>query len=514
MRTSVYTFLLLTALLLTPYAVLAGADDSGLQVFELLGPKTTGMRPDAIKEDTGIAELLINLLPSPNGFYSITDFGAASSGVTDIPRGFLAGYMFSDFGSEFIALQERIPGGTDEIVYYQAGGAVTSEVDANASGFPSFFAAFDRGLVYIVNGDGFFSFPPASPSPTTLSKPWSIAQTACVWKNRLWVAEASANTYLWYSAAQDYDNFTVGSGTGGGVFNISSRSGVKKLCPTNYGLYIMCDNDIYLLSGGDVPSSWRIDKLFSGYTLGYNGCFNYFATVIGNEVWFLTKTSSLFRISGTQIQLVSTIPQYYIGLIALNFSGCCSFKNKYFVLTNPPGNYGMMYDIEQQCWILCNEFSYPFGNTDNFYINSNAGRTKFSLKITPNFADSSAIYGKPVIYPWQWQSSYFTLDGNDYTQKEIDRIEFEYMGGTASVYIYAVNPSAIVSSYSKTFVPATNNRITTNVWEAPLGRRSTNKISFLFYSADTNTQYINYMIKKIRVYYRNLGSYGTTRSGY
>lgn len=513
MRTSVYTFLLITCLLLTPCAVLAGADDSGLQVFELLGPKTTGMRPDAIKEDTGIAELLINLLPSPNGFYSITDFGALASGVTDIPRGFLAGAMFSDPGGEFIALEKRIPGGTDEIVYYQASGAITSEVDANASIFSSFFAAFDGGLVYIVNGDSFLSFNPASPTTSTLSKPWTMAQTACIWKNRLWVAEGSgSNTYLWYSAAQDYDNFTTPSP--GGVFNISSRSGVKKLCPTNYGLYIMCDNDIYLMSGGDVPNSWRLDKLFTGFTLGYNGGYNYFATVIGNEVWFLTKTSSLFRISGTQIQLVSTIPQYYIGLIALNFSGCCSFKNKYFVLTNPPGNYGMMYDIEQQCWILCNEFSYPLGNTDNFYINSNAGRTKFSLKITPNFADSSAIYGKPVIYPWQWQSSYFTLDGNDYTQKEIDRIEFEYMGGTASVYIYAVNPSAIVSSYSKTFVPATNNRITTNVWEAPLGRRSTNKISFLFYSADTNTQYINYMIKKIRIYYRNLGSYGTTRSGY
>jgi hypothetical protein len=70
------------------------------------------------------------------------------------------------------------------------------------------------------------------------------------------------------------------------VFNIASRSGVKKLCPTNYGLYIMCDNDIYLMSGGDVPNSWRLDKLFTGFTLGYNGGYNYFATVIGNEVWF------------------------------------------------------------------------------------------------------------------------------------------------------------------------------------------------------------------------------------
>jgi hypothetical protein len=142
-RSSVYTFLLTIALLLTPYAFLhAGTDDSGLQVFELLGPKTTGMRPDTIKEDTGIAALLINLLPSPNGFYSITDFGALASGVTDIPRRFLAGAMFSDPGGEFIALEKRIPGGTDEIVYYQASGAITSEVDANASIFSSFFCGF------------------------------------------------------------------------------------------------------------------------------------------------------------------------------------------------------------------------------------------------------------------------------------------------------------------------------------------------------------------------------------
>lgn len=513
MRTSVYTFLLITCLLLTPYAFLhAGTDDSGLQVFTIDNTRMTGMKPETIIEDTGIASSLTNLLPSPFGYYSILDFGAAAAGVTNIPRSFLSGYMFSESGREFVALQERINGGTDEIVYYQASGAITNEVDANASAYPSFFAAFENGLVYIVNGDSFISFPPASPSPTALSKPWSIAQTACVWKNRLWVAEAAANTYLWYSAAQDYDNFTVPSP--GGVFNIASRSGIKKLCPTNYGLYIMCDNDIYLMSGGDVPNSWRLDKLFSGYTLGYYGGFNYFATVIGNEVWFLNRTNALFRISGTQIQLVSTIPQYYSGFLGQVFTGCCSFKNRYFVLTNPVGYYGIMYDIEQQCWILVNDFAYPMGNTDNFYIYTDTTKTAFTLKITPNFTDSAVTYGKQIMYPWAWQTAYFTLDGNSYSQKEIDRIEFEYQGGTMAVQINAVNPESAVSTYSKTFVPITNSRITTSIWAAPLGKRSTNKIRFYFYSSGTDTQFINYIVKKIRIYYRNLGSYGTTRSGY
>ncbi len=514
MRTSVYTFLLLTALILTPCEVWAGTDDSGLQVFEIGGGKFTGMLPKTIIEDTGIAQSLINLIPSPEGYYSLLDFGALNANYTNIPRIYVDGTFFDNSGQSFLALEKRTALGTSEIVWYTAGGALTNEIDASASNYNSWFSAFFNSYIYIVNGDSFMRFQPSAPSPATLSKPWGISGAACIYKNRLWVAEANGtNTYLWYSSASDWSDFTVGATTGG-VFNIQSISGVRKLCSTNYGLYIMCDNEIFLLSGGDVPSSWRLDKVFSGYPLGNNGSWNYYAAVIGNDVYFLTKTNALFRISGNAIELVSTMPQRW-GSYITSYTSCNSLKNRFFCLTNPANtNYGIIYDLQERCWYLNTEFNYLVGGSDGYYINTGSLNTSFSLKITPNFAESDTSYGRNVIYPWRWDSAWLTLDGNSNTQKEINRIEIEYQGSTTSVNLFYATPTYQYVSTTKTFYPTFDSRITTSVWNAPVGKKPINKLFLGVQSFGEQTQKINYVIKKIRIYYRPLGSYGTLRSGY
>jgi hypothetical protein len=521
MRTSVYTFLLTIALLLTPCAFLhAGTDDSGLQVFTVDFSKQLGESADVAQEDTLFSPYCYNLFSSGNG-------------ICSFPRPKGTGYLFpgaSAFGIDGVNLNNlgatvvRIDGNITASVYlhYNSGFSPSPlgtqvPLDNNAyATFNSDLFAFTRGATQSVFlGTKIIDVSNLGPSPVTtevvlkasgvpFSLPWN---SAAIWQNRLFL---TYQNYLYYSAAQDFDDFTS-SATAGGVTRLYEDNYISKIVSTRYGLYIFTGSGIWLQSGASAKNSWSIEKISNVtqasafYKDDDTIYFQAFANAEGKKIW---------RLNGITIEPIVTIPQYlqptyfnenvYTQMSIIN-------SGRFIVLASfIVGGTSWMYDTQNKSWIRTSEFN-GFSDRYFYFKRTSTGYRIYRLPIAEkfynNYDDDFSLL--TPLTPWAYQTSWLTLDGNASNRKEIDRVEFDYQGGTTSVYLYYAYGNGS-SSYSNTTLTApTNTRLSTYVWNAPIGRQQSNRFYLYFLSNGAQTMTTNYILKQARIYYRNIGNYKT-----
>jgi uncharacterized Fe-S cluster protein YjdI len=509
MRTSVYTFLLTTCLLLTPYAVLAGTDDSGLQVFTVDFSKQLGESADIAQEDTLFSPYCYNMFSSGNGLTTFPE-GYGSNYEWTGTAGDIADYPDSYFGAIL-----KVDNTTAADIYLMfnptfASGTATKIFLYNAARTSENFNmdVFSGGdTTYITVGNGMLSYFASTLATTSVSLPTSTITDAEIFQNRLFLVNGKL---LYYSTAQNYENFTVGPTTGG-VINVFESGGIRKIISTKYGLYIFAVRGIFLLSGQD-KNSWRIEKISNLQIANLKSATVYqdiiYFTAISNEL----NNGSLWVLNGIDIQPLSDIP----GLFFPNFT----FNHRLQIFSN--GNFlalatktvngtSLIFDLNKKTWIRNSDFN-VLGST-RFYIKKTSSGHKIyefpqAQKFLNYYSNPKAAYLNPM-QPWAYQTSWMTLDGNASNRKEIDRVEFDYQGGTVAVSLYYAYGNGSSSGATTTLTAPTNTRLSTYVWNAPIGRQQSNRFYLYFLSSGTQTMTTNYILKQARIYYRNIGNYKT-----
>jgi hypothetical protein len=505
MRSSVYTFLLITCLLLTPCAFLhAGTDDSGLQVFTIDFSKQFGESDMAANEDTTLSPYCYNLYKSANGF---TNFGidttspAPSYGTRY--KSFYSGGVVN--GHPYVCEQNN-GSGTYEINFYNGDSSSTWETMIASTGSTNVFGFRQLGYYYFVNADNFIRFTASTSTVLALTgKPWQTygGLGFNIWKNRLWVIGYNAYlhpTALYYSSASDMTDFTA-SATAGGVISLPNGTAtITGIYSTLYGLYITTINDgIYLLTGGDKPSSWTLEKISEQTIYDRNGF------VYKGQFYFVCQPGffkqAIFSTNGTAITKICELP--FLQFSSFNAFEKTIFNDNYIVIPSSYGSSGYVYDIKNQGGF---ETSSINGILSENYIIKSASAYNYLIRFSPSFEYFTNITSQ---YPWAYQTSWLTLDGNASNRKEIDRIEFDYQGGTTNVYLYYAYGNGSSTYAARTLTAPINTRLSTYVWNAPIGRQQSNRFYLYFLSSGAQTMTTNYILKQARIYYRNIGNYKT-----
>jgi hypothetical protein len=505
MRTSVYTFLLITYLLLTQYAVLAGTDDSGLQVFTVDFSKQLGETNLAASEDTKISDYCYNLYNSGNG---LTNFGVyTSSAIPFYGIRYKRFYRGGTVNGHPYVCEQNNGSGTYEINFFNGDSSSTWETMIASSGSNNVFGFRQLGYYYFVNADNFIRFTASTSTVSTLTgKPWQTygGLGFNIWKNRLWVIGYNAYLYptaLYYSSASDMTDFTA-SATAGGVISLPNGTAtITGIYSTLYGLYITTTSDgIYLLSGGDKPSSWILEKISTQSVSNWNGF------VYENKFYFLNETNgsfkySIFVVNGVNIEKICELPYNRFSFSTLNKS---IFSGNFIIIPNPYSVSGYVYDIKNQSGFETSDIN---GVISENYIIKSETLYNYRIRYSPIFNDFSNM--QTSIYPWAYKTSWLTLDGNASNRKEIDRIEFDYQGGTTNVYLYYAYGNGSSAYAATTLTAPINTRLSTYVWNAPIGRQQSNRFYLYFLSSGAQTMTTNYILKQARIYYRNIGNYKT-----
>jgi len=495
-----YTFFLITTLLLTPYVVCAGTDDTGLQVFTINGGELLGETSDVGQEDTKISQYSYNLFNSGNGLCSL-------------PQPYGSGYEWT---GEAIAITYSqnytyidVLGSTDCVIVRTLDPLGSTPQTTLAVGVAAFidFKVFSFGsFTYIFCGNKIIKSTTGTTTTSEVSLPLAATYNTCdVWQNRLWIATAD---FLFYTAPQNYDDFS-NTATTGGTTRIPSCGTIYKLIGTKYGLYIFGQNGIFLQSGSS--KNWQIDKISNLRLTDYSMVTSYNDMVIFADYSDINK--KIWQLAATEITEICNIPSGYPTLpTAIPFSQLRIIGGgKYIALVHPTATKtSLVYSIDNKSFFETSEFN-SVGET--YFIKKSS--TKYKIYQLPNFQkffndwnDSGGNYLTPL-YPWAYKTAWITLDGNASNRKEISRIEFDYQGGTTDVYLYyAYGNGSSSSTYTVLNAPI-NSRLSTYVWNAPLGSQQSNRIYLYFLSNGAQTMTNNYMLKQIRIYYRNLGNVKT-----
>jgi len=514
MRTSIYTFLLLTALLLTPCEVWAGTDDSGLQVFTVDFSKQLGEAADVAQEDTLLSPYCYNMFSSGNG-------------MTTLPEPIGSGYTWTtgsnssaDCGDSNLGLVVRQDGWPYAKIYLikspdfepPIGTSFlmdeNSYTSANSDLFCYQYGSTDA--VFVGNkiiAIGYSSTAPVILKTATgrldLSTCW--CRSAAIWQNRLFLAHQS---YIFYSAAQDFENFS-NTATAGGTTLLYDSAQIYKLVGTRYGLYIFTNKGIYIQTGTGAKNSWSIEKI-SDVVLYNRKCVATFNDVI----YFAGQRlhgSVIYSISGVSVSPFIELPNE---LSAYQLSSDMTFiqGGKYLLLSSSyTGGTGYIVDVARKTMYRSGEYN-GLGSRWHFLKKTATGYKIYRLPTLVRFNNEYSGYGLNYIkslYPWEYRTNWLTLDGNSGNRKEIDRIEFDYQGGTTSVYLYYAYGNGSSAYATTTLTAPVNTRLSTYTWNAPIGKQQSNRFYLYFLSNGTQTMTTNYILKQARIYYRNIGNYKT-----
>ena len=514
MKRILYLGIVLTTLLMASNAF-CGTDDSGLQVFTLNGADMMGETADVGQEDTKISQYSLNMFQSGNSLtvpvrsnsdYSYTqNYGSETLYYADMTN--LQTLNFSS------ALITRIStGGFDANVYLHSSPGSSPVYDvitlltstAYTPWVSEIFAYNSGGTECVFLGKKIIALTGTASSPTTTEvvlTSFSLAAQPCtnaaIWSNRLFMAYGN---YLIFSAAQDFSNFT-NSATAGGTIRLYESSYILKMVSTRYGLYIFTSDGIYLQTGTGSKTTWEISKIsniVSNTAISYN-----------DVIYFIETSNRLYVISGTQVATLAEIPPNFpviYGKMQMGFSA----GGKFLIMANPSySNKSFVFDIDKK----------SFHRSDEY----NALSAKYSMKKTattyqifpiPYFGKGDTAYNpfdtSPVVFmPWSYTTAWLTLDGNAGNRKEIDRIEIDYQGGTTAVslgWAYGNGSYSTASTYLYSPAQARHN---TYVWNSPAGKQQSNRFYLKLESYGTQTMTTNYILKQIRIYYRNIGNYKT-----
>jgi hypothetical protein len=507
MRTSVYTFLLLTALLLTPCAVLAGTDDSGLQVFTVDFSKQLGESADVAQEDTLFSPYCYNMFSSGNGFSSCKDslgsgkdWTGYGSDIIDLPSDEAGTYAIVRINSNITTTEVYL----HTFPASNSGTRTTLINTAYTAPFYEMNAFYGGTLTYLTYGPPSLLTIDGSLTTGSVSLPVAPSHSE-VWQNRLFI---STSNYLYYSTAQDYTDFTVGPTTGG-VIRVWESDSINKLVATQYGLYIFTDNGIFLLSGQN-KNAWSLEKISILTTSNYRNVTKYKDTIYFLDSSLYRKT--LWAMQGVGLNKISEFPYALTGFDSITWIKVFDDGEKIVLAQQASSRVGLVFDLKSKSWFRTAEFNIV--KSDKYFI-KNISYTTYEIYSAPQFRkflnETNAYrsdYLTPV-YPWAYQTAWLTLDGNASNRKEIDRIEFDYQGGTTSVYLYYAYGNGSSTSANTTLTAPTNTRLSTYVWNAPIGRQQSNRFYLYFLSSGTQTMTTNYILKQARIYYRNIGNYKT-----
>lgn len=521
MRTSVYTFLFITCLLLTPCAFsYAGTDDSGLQVFTIDFSKQLGESADVAQEDTLFSPYCYNMFSSGNGICSFPK--PKGTGQLFYSASAVDGAEFLTFGGAAVRIDSDTTGTGSVWLHYSAGltpsplgSRVELDNNCSTSSNSDIFAFNYGGTQAVFLGNKIINVSGTVPSVTTaeitltgLAFPLATYphRSAAIWQNRLFL---TCQNYLSYSAAQDFTVFTA-SAAAGGITRLYDATYISKIIATRYGLYIFTNEGIYIQTGSGAKNSWQIEKISNQRLPDFDS-----AVVYNDIIYFKAfqeQGKKIWTINGVNVSpLVDIPPEVSTNLLYHQIAVINS--GRLIVLANSTvGGTSYVYDIQNKYWIRTSEFS-GFISGGNYYIKKATGSYRiYYLPVAERFNgayDSDLSTLLTPLYPWQYNTSWLTLDGNSGNRKEIDRVEFDYQGGTVAVGLYYAYGNGSSSGGITTLVAPINTRLSTYVWNAPIGRTQSNRFYLCFLSSGTQTMTTNYILKQARIYYRNIGNYKT-----
>lgn len=510
------TCLVIFALHISP--VFAAVDDSGLQVYELDPTKMKGMSSEIISEDTAFAQGCQNLFQ--------TGFGLSTLHYSD-------GGPFT-FGATTAVSLLRI-------------------VDISKTNSYFINALYKDGLYYINRtSDNFQVFPPSANNPafvfgysffystfqecviskygayTTAGAPITMpfftlgntANSATIWNNRLWVSVdlgSGVQRYrLYYSAAANYNDFTA-TATTGGVIDVPGYPYVVKIVGTNYGLYVIAREGIWLISGGTTPTTWTANKIIEWPNdLSQGGVCEYGGTV------YLACDKGLYALGGANLQKISELPR------PINVAALSVLHDRFVVVskstdTTPDGTQYYMdstsecyvYDMADKAWFTA---SFNGGAYLNNYVGRFSSATAYTVYAAPPLQYSGS--NTNALLPFKYYTNWMTLDGNGSNSKIIKRVEIETIGngptieitlnaeradgtlvGTSKSYLDFKTVAPITSAGVPDGRPATNSYI----WNVDV-KQPFRKIYLGILSLAGGTLTGHLTIKKVRIYYQNLGN--------
>lgn len=502
MRTSIYAFLLLTALILTPCASHAGVDDSDLKLFSLTGDKLLGMTNEGFNEDTQFGAVCSNLFNTGNGlinwFENDAIFTTSETAIYD---------FFTIPGSAF-----GIPAyfyGTTSGVWLRVGaGPAEYLITPAADYFPSVFlyAFRDTSDVYVINPSACYKYSllfPDAPSKVTLTGVTHPLVSATSWNNRTWLA---GGVVLYWSSAVSKADFTPATSLGGQLM-LPEAGLIFKIVGTNYGLYIFAANGIFMITGGPEFASWQVTRI-GGVSLGVVDC----AFEYKNMIIFRVSEPdrAVYQINGTSItKLVHTLQDdtsLYYGQMRI-------LSDRFLVFCDPNDDDDYYYDLQNKSWGKFSGIKKFDQNYQSVYYLAESGAST-AVRYYPEFlpAYGALAYSKgPVIYQTAWQ----TLDGNNSNQKEIKRIEIDYFCFNdctieARLYFaYGTSTNYIGKSFTGFAAGGggyngANPMTGTFTWNVSAGY-PTRKINLRLESSATPIKQV--MIKGIRIYYKDIGNY-------
>jgi len=325
--------------------------------------------------------------------------------------------------------------------------------------------------------------------------------TVAIWQNRFWIASGYT---LSYSAPQDFENYT-NSATAGGTTNIPEISTIYKIMATKNGLYVFTDKGIFLQSGSS--KAWSIEKISE--------------LLVPNKKSFTQADDGVYFIIGRTVYVASG---YSIGVFCEIPSALDTAKTtirRDEIIFNPSrslliisnnlmGEFSFVYDVKNKSWSRSLQYNFlcPYG-----YINV-SGTGKYIWYFLPTNQQSDRIYNiltstYQTPLTWYYATAWITLDGNPGNRKEIDRIEIDALGGTHSVFLFWASGNGLSSFTNLKYSAPINTRLSTYTWNSPMGKNQSNRFYFQEQSDGAQTMTTNYVLKQIRIYYRNIGNYKT-----
>lgn len=520
----------------------AGTDDSGLQVYTIKGEDMMGTTMAPNTEGLKFGQGMQNMFQTGNGLSTFYTGGSAY------------GSLSSTNTSKFLDLDSCYTPqfGNDSFYYSFYTGTSSVHINLSGSGFSSskkfkytdtlfgglglasgwsfvraFKDPFNTNRNYIFTPKRIFSDIFLSGTSEITFPFGGDTLLDCEYhKNRVFCGALTG--YVYYSSALDLADFTNASGKGG---TIKLPSPIRNLESTQYGLYIFTSSGVYLLSGGEQPSSWKLEEVFPGVSnyVGLNNRSHDSVFERNNVVYFISQDSGrdnfcvVYSISGYSHQKIAYVPPtsypYYAGLNMLGENTLMWYN----------GTDCSLLDINTGA--LSTRTDITSGtNAYNFYCYNTYGMTGYAYKI---------YWKQPLEYNYNAGDTYITSQpqfwyrtpiinfGTPGNQKEISRVEVDYIfaknfygaGSKCEMYLYYpyvnflwtnVTSPAISENDTGVITPYyTKVPYKTFVWNAP-AKVPMKRCYLDFHSYSTNYAYVGYqqsILKEIRIYYRDLGAY-------
>ncbi len=507
--------------LLTASNAFCGTDDSGLQVFEIDAAKMNGMTADIFSEDTVFGMNCKNLYKSMNGL-STLHYQADADIFTWGSTTAVSLLRFIDFTkTRTHILNLFYKDGSYYVTRAADNVPVISGAEANNSfifGFTFFNSSFYE---YVLTQKVCRNVNTLA----AVTMPWTTAgqdaYTAALWQNRLFVLTGGTGTTqkytLWWSAPGNYTDFTT-TATTGGVINIADFPSITKIIGTKYGLYLIALEGIWMVSGGSSPSAWTVQKIADfPNEASYGGICEY------KDQVFIACDKGLFLLAGTQLQQLSTLPE------KINISSTSVYQDRFVAVTvspdltiNPTYSYSTgtsevyLYDTQNKSWSTLSTLGGLFMN--NYWVKFTSNNLGFTVYEAPPLTYEGA--NTKTFLPFNYATNWMTLDGNGANSKKIHRIEIECGGNAQTIEVSMLaeraDNTALGNAYSYIdFVPvipitpvsfkSTRPPTNTFVWNV-FQNQPFRKIALNILSLANSTITGHFVIKKIRVYYFNLGN--------